>query len=113
MRVDRSNSDNAFRWNKIRLNFPGEKCPPTISLMSKLQGGTQYMSSEFTPYLHDSSASAEEACRAYRRVGSTWQYLVLQYYTFKRRMLGTYGCPWRVMKVHIIDGSIYQLIGKV
>ena len=40
VRVDRSDPDNPFRWEKIRLNLPGDTSySPTIPWMSKFQGG--------------------------------------------------------------------------
>ena len=58
------------------------------------------------------AGSEKESCRAYQRVGSTWQYLGLKDDPQKRRMVGKDRGLWRCTKFHIINGSIYQLIGK-
>ena len=57
------------------------------------------------------TGSAEEAWRVARIVGSIWKYLGLQGDPQNRRMPGQDGGLWRGTKVHIIDGSIYQLTG--
>ena len=59
------------------------------------------------------AVSEKEAWRAYQRVGSIWKYLGLQGAPRKGRMDGQDGGPWRGTKFHIINGSIYQLIGEV
>ena len=45
-------------------------------------------------------------------MGSVWKYLGLQYDPHNRRISGQDRGPWIGTKVHIIDGSIYQLIGE-
>ena len=114
VRGDSSDPDNPFRWEKIRLNLPGDPSySPTITWMSKVWGGAQELAAYFTNYLNDSrvvAGSEKEAWRAARRVGSVWQYLRLQDAPQKSRMAGQDRGPWRGEKVHIIDGSIYQLI---
>ena len=57
--------------------------------------------------------SVEESWRSFRIVGYIWKYLGLHNALCKRRMTGQDGGPWRGTKVHVIYGSIYQLIGEV
>ena len=45
-------------------------------------------------------------------MGYIWKNLVLQYASCKRRVTGQSGGPCRGTKFHIIDGYVYQLIGK-
>ena len=116
VRGDRSDTDNRFRWDKIRLNLPGDPSySPTILWMSKFRGGTQDLDADFTTYMDDyivAAGSEKEAWRSAKRVGTIWKYLSLQYSPRKRRMARQEVGSWRGTKVHIIDGSIYQLIGE-
>ena len=65
VRVDRSDTDNLFRCDKIRLNVPGEPSySPKIPWMSKSRVGIQELASYFKTYVNNSrvvSGSAEEA----------------------------------------------------
>ena len=54
VRGDRSDSYNPFRWDKIRLNLPGDPSyPPKIPWMSKVWGGAQELAAYFTTYVDD------------------------------------------------------------
>ena len=116
VRGDRSDLDNLFRWDNIRLNLPGDpNYPPKIPWVSKVPGGTQDLDAYFTTYVDDSrgaTGSAEEVWRADWRVGSIWKYLGLKDDPRKRRTVDQEGGLWRGTKVHIIYGYIYQLIGE-
>ena len=116
VRRDRSDTDNPFRWDKIRLNLPGDPSySPTILWMSKVWGGTQDLDADFTTYMDDyivAAGSEKEACRSARRVGTIWKQLGLQYSPRKRSMAGQDVGSWIGTKVHIIYGSIYQLMGE-
>ena len=93
----------------------GPNYPPTISLVSNVLVGTQYLATNFTTYVDDSivaTGSVEEECRVSQIVGFIWKYLYLQDSPHKRRTEGQDRDPWRGTKVHIIDGSIYHMIGE-
>ena len=113
---DRSNPDKPFRWDKISLNLPGDPSySPTINWMSKVRGETQELAADFTTFVDESrvaEGSEKEAWSSARRVGSICQYLGLKYAPRKRMMDGQDRGPWIETKVHIIYGSIYQMIGK-
>ena len=73
VRGDRSEPNNLFRWDKIRLNLPGDPSySPTIPWMSKFWGGDQELTADFTTYVDDSRVAAgslKETLRAARKVG--------------------------------------------
>ena len=83
--------------------------------MSKFRGGTRDLVIDFTTYVDNprvAAGSEEEAWRASWIVGYICKYLGLKDAPRKRRMAGKYRGTWRGNKFHIIDGSIYQLIGE-
>ena len=71
---NRSDPNNLFGWDKIRLNLPGNPSySPTILNESKVWVGAQNLAVYFTTYVDDSrveAGSENEAVRASRRVGS-------------------------------------------
>ena len=76
VREDSSDTASLFRWDKIRLNPPGDpNYSPAIPCESKVRGVDQYLDAYFTTYADDSrvaTGSSEEVWRTSWRVGSIW-----------------------------------------
>ena len=76
-RGDRSEPGNTFRWDKIRLNLPGDSSyPPKITWVSKFQGETQELA--FLDDYRVAAGSAKETWGEAHRVGPIWKYLGLK-----------------------------------
>ena len=58
------------------------------------------------------ASSAWEAWRSSRRVGLIWKNLGLQGEFHKIRMAAKKLGPWKGIKVHVFEESVYQLLGE-
>jgi hypothetical protein len=85
---DPTDSQNVFRWERVRLNLPGALgYDPTMSWMSKVREDGRVTAYLFI-YMDDlrpTAPSGEECWQAGRKMGSTCNYLGIQIASRKRR----------------------------
>ena len=89
MRGERTDPNNIFRWDELRLNLPGSaKYDPTKPWVSKIRTSNQRIAADFFCYIDDvrpCGSSEEECWQASRRVASICGYLGIQDAARKRR----------------------------
>lgn len=89
IRGDRGYEHNVFKWDKVRMNLPGqENYDPSLPRISKVRVCDGRIAGDLFIYVDDvryCGVSAEECRRASRKVTSTFNYLGIQDAARKRR----------------------------
>ena len=116
IRGDRHAQDNAFRWDRVRMNLPGStKYDPSLPWVSKIRVTDGKMAADLFIYVDDARLTApskEECWKATRQAASTANSLGIQEAARKKRWGSKNPGAWAGSIVETTEEGVYVTVSQ-